>query len=1023
MLEKLLRFCIRTRRWLIFGALILAIAGFTAVRSLRVDLFPPLNFPILNVITEVPGYSSFEMERQVTVPLESAAGGVLGVTKVRSTSGTAISMVSVEFEWGTDMLLARQLLNEALTEVRAQLPSTAATTVENLSASLSMIEGFSLSGGENRIEMRDRAVYDLKPRLQRIPGVYKVVVMGGETEEYSVTPNLHALVKYDMTLENLKDALVSNNLLASPGVVNAFSQEWIVQTNGQFSDAKELGNSVVAVKSGTPIRMAEVAEVRRGVRYERGDTSENGKGAVHIEIVKQPAYDTGKVAGAVFDEVEHFRKTLKPPLKIVNFYDQNELVQASIGSVTDSVWIGGILVVFILLFFLRDLRSTVIATVSIPVSVTVAIVLMKLLKTDLNIMSLGGLAIGTGIIVDDTIVVMENIFRWLAMPEARTRSRLDTIYLATHEVIRPVIVSTLTNIGIFLPMILVEGFAGRLFQPVSVTVTLALLASLVVALFVIPSLAFAWLKPAKEGAHSEGDGPLQLAYSKLLSRIIRKPVIPLLACLALFPLVFLVIRGLDVEFLPSLDEGAILLQTIMPQGTSLQESVRLNRKIEQWVAQVPGVETVVRRTGHAPGAEDTDNVNHSDITVKLVPKGKRPIGIDAMIDALKGMTDPIMAVQVNYLMPLTDKINDALGGVPAEIGIDFYGLDLEKLRTEADSATKLFSTIPGLIDIRPPLDQGVPSYYVKVDRDAAGKFGISEATVANALEAFSSGLEATSVKEVQKEIPVTLYLGDPKQNVNLEALKHVPLRTAGGSMVPLERIAAFSWRDIPSEINHEHLTRKITLTANIKGRTATDVAHDMESALGKVPMDAGYNWAFTGKYKTERSALANLLFVLLLAIVTVASILWLEFQSVKEVSLILLTIPFAAVGAIFGLWTFHQTLNVSSMIGAVMLVGIVVRNGIILLDYVNLQLRAGVSLEDAVIIAAKQRVRPILMTASVTILGLLPLAAGYGSGAELQKPLAIAVICGLISSTALTLILLPSAAVLLRISKKDGKAS
>ncbi|HEX4046376.1 MAG TPA: efflux RND transporter permease subunit [Elusimicrobiota bacterium] len=1005
--RKALSRVLASRLLVAWTAGLVVIAGLLTYRALKVDLFPPLNFPILDVITEVPSFSSLEMERQVTLPLESAASGVLGVRKVRSTSATGISLVSVEFAWGTDMIAARQLLMEALSAARGQLPADADSTVENLSAALALIEGYSLRGPGDQVALRDLALYDLKPRLQRIPGVYKVLVMGGKVAEYTVRPKPHMLIKYDLTLDDVSGALADNNILSSPGVVNARAQELVIHTNGQFADAGEIGGVVVAVKSGFPVRVQDVASVEKGLAYERGDTSDAGAPAVLINILKQPNFDTGAVAASVAAEIASFRRTLPAGDEIGNYYDQAQLVDDSIASVKESVWIGAVFVVLVLALFLRHWRTTTIATLSIPLSVLTAIVLMRASGIGINIMSLGGLAIGTAIIVDDAIVVLENIFRWLSTPELRAgRGPRETIVAATAEVASPVVVSTAANIGIFLPMFFIEGFAGRLFAPVSATVTFALLASLVVALTVIPTLADRFLAgheaPEKEGA-------LHAVYARVLAPALKRPLAILLLTLPALAVAFAAYRTLEVEFLPDLDESAILVQTVMPPGTSLTETRRLGVKFEDWLKGMPGVIAVVRRTGHAPGAEDTDTVNHSDIMVKLLPKNDRPIPLDDFIAALKARTDGLPGIQVSYLMPLADKINDALGGVPADIGIDLFGPDLAVLHAYASKLLEKMASIKGLTDVRPPSDFPVPSLETDVDKKEAGRLGITERAIHDALRAYSDGLTATTVLQVQKEIGVVLRFNPAGANLDLEALRSLPLKTAGGSSVPLEQVARFGYGEVPSEILHENLSRKLTVTAGIEGRATKDVASDLTKALDGLSLPAGYSWAFSGKYATEQSALSNMLEVFGLSILVVAFILWIEFRSLREVALILLTIPLAAVGAVLSLWACHETLNVSSMIGAVLLVGIVVRNGIMLVDYSNMARRAGAAREEAVRTAASKRLRPILMTASVTILGLLPLATGWGTGAELQRPLAIAVIGGLVTSTLLTLLVLPAA--------------
>ena len=989
------------------------VLGFLTYRAMTVDLFPPLNFPTLNIITEIPSFSSLEMERQVTLPIESAVGGVLGVTRVRSTSATGIAEITVDFHWGQDMLAARQLIQEALSNIQAQLPSSAQPSIETLGATLSMIEGYSFQGGGDLVHLRDLATYELKPQLQRIPGVYKVIVMGGKVLEYAVRMNPYRMIQYDITLDNLRDSLTQNNILTNPGVVNHSDQELVLHTNGQFENADQIANVVIAVKNGMPVRLKDVATVSETYQYERGDSSSNGSPAVLINIYKQPSYDTGAVADAVAVQMKDFQAGLPTGYQIQNYYDQAQLVRDSIGSVTESVWVGGVFVVLVIAFFLRHLRSTLVAAVSIPVSVAITLVSMRLFNIGINVMSLGGLAIGTSIIVDNTIVVLENIFRWLATPVLRGRKSTGEVVIeATQEVIRPVVVSTLTNIAIFAPMVLVEGFAGRLFEPVSITVTLALLASLLVAVTLVPLLVDRFLT-GKLKSHEKESG-LFSWYEKPLKYALQKPKTFLLAAVGLVVATVLIYPRLSQDFLPDLDEGAVLLNVTMPPGTSLTESRRLGLKLENWLQEVPGVVAVTRRTGHAAGSEDTDNLNHSDIMMKLLPKNQRPMNLNNFLDHLQSQTDNLVGAHVDYLMPLKDKIGDALGGVPADLGINFYGGDTVKLHDYASQLLEKMNAIKGLVNIKPPTDLPVPSLEIAVDRKKAGDLGISEQSLNDTLQAYSNtGLTITSIRELQKETEVNLYFGVPAHNLNLEDIKSLPLKTITGYTVPLEQVATLNYGQVPSEIAHDHMTRKLTVTADVQGRNAQDAAKDIQKAIQDIHLAPGYTWDFSGKYATGQNAIQNMLGVLALAIFVVAFILWVEFKSLVEVSLILLTVPLAVVGAVFSLLLFHQSVNVSSMIGMVLLVGIVVRNGIIMLDYMNVQLREGKSREQAIQIAAQKRVRPILMTASVMVLGLLPLATGWGTGSELLHPLAIAVIGGIFTSTLLTLVVLPAGVQLL----------
>ncbi|MGH7867138.1 MAG: efflux RND transporter permease subunit, partial [Candidatus Dormibacteraceae bacterium] len=530
----------------------------------------------------------------------------------------------------------------------------------------------------------------------------------------------------------------------------------------------------------------------------------------------------------------------------------------------------------------------------IPVSVALSLALMKAFNIGINIMSLGGLAIGTSIIVDNTIVVLENIFRWLSTPALRGRkSHSEVVIEATVEVIKPVIVSTLANIAIFIPMVWVAGFAGRLFTPVSFTVTFALMASLVVAVMVVPVLVDVFL--AGRVAHQkEKEHTLFPAYEKPLKYALKKPLPVVIAGFALVVAAGLVFPRLNSGFLPELDEGAVLLNVQMPPGVSLQESQRFSSKLENWLKGLPGVVTVSRRTGHAAGAQDTDNLNHSDIMVKLLPKSKRPMPLDDFLNLLQSKTDPLAGAQITYLMPLADKINDALGGVPADLGVDLFGQDTAKLHEYASKLLAQMQKVPGLTNLKPPTDIPVPSLEIKVDRKKAGDLGITEQTLNDTLSAYANtGLVATSIHELLKEINVTLFFGAPGHNLDWENLKSLPLKTVTGATVPLEEVASLQYGEIPSEIYHYHMTRKLTVSADIQCRNAKDAAADVAKIVEGLHLAPGYSWGFSGKFETGQEALLNMLMVLALAVFMVAFILWLEFKSLIQVLLILLTVPLA----------------------------------------------------------------------------------------------------------------------------------
>jgi CzcA family heavy metal efflux pump len=1008
------------------AVVLLAALGALSFSGLQVGLFPPLDFPVLSIVAEAPGYSSLDMERQVVFPVESAISGVLGVTRVRSTIATGIADISATFQWGTDMLAARQLVEEALAQVNGQLPSGTDTSIENLAASLGLIEEYSLKGGGDPAKLRDIAQYQLKPKLQGILGVYQVVVMAGRVKEIAVDPNPFSMIKYGVTLEDVASALRENNILTSPGLVNRGSQQFILYANGQFSGPAEVADVVIAVKNGLPVRVRDVARVSWGYQVQREDASEDGKPAVLVAVYKQPQFGTVAIARKVAARIEEFRAGLPPGYTIHNFYDQAQLVSDSIGSVKESVEIGALFVVLVLALFLRNWRLTLIAAVGIPVSLVAALVLMRAFRIGVNIMSLGGLAVGSGIIVDNVIIVLENIYRFFSTPDlSRGKSATEVVVEATDEVVMPVFASTMTNIAIFAPMVLIAGFQGRLFQPVAITITFALLASLVVALTVTPVLYLRFAAASKHSVEGHGaGGPGERFYLPLLRRALNRPLAVLALGAVLVAASYFAFKRLDLAFLPQLDEGAVLVSTDLPPGTSLAESRRENGVIENWLRAMPGVLTVVRHTGHAAGTLDVDSVSHSDIMVKLAPKNKRAMPLDDFLDAMAAKTGSLPNMEVDYLMPLADKINDAMGGIPFDLGIDLYGPSLAELRILSAKLVESLKGVAGVTEVRPPADIPIPALRIDIRKPEAGRLGVSTRDIFDVLQAYSLGLTATRIQQVYKSVGVVLHLHPADSDLDLEALRSLPLRTAGGNTVPLEQVADIGFSDIPNNILHDHQSRKETVAVNVSGRNIQAVAADAAKAVRALPLPPGYSWGFSGKYSSESSAAKNMELVFLLAVGAVALLLWLEFRSWIQTGLILLTIPLAAVGAFFSLWAVHETLNVSSMLGIVLLVGIVVRNGILLVDYANMDLAAGIALRKSVETAAMKRARPILMTATVMMLGLLPVAFGWGTGSELLRPLGVAVMGGILTSTALTLLILPAAMIVfMRAPSKKGPAA
>ncbi len=1005
MIQWLLNFSLKNRLGLcLASAFWLVLCGWAYV-ALPVSLLPDLNFPTLSVVIEYPGVTAEELERQATLPVESALTGVYDVVRVRSETVANLALVTVQLNWGVDLESARQQVMQKITSVQNDLPQGARLELESLGNTLGQVQGFSLTGGGTLEEIHDFAEYRLRPLLLQQPGVYDVLVFGGLMREYGVFVKPAQLQKFDLTLTDLKEALAKNNVSSVGGMLDLGAQTFAVVARTRLTDERSIGETIVAVKNGTPVRIEDVASVRPASLPYRGAAEQGGKAGVVLEIVKQPRADTVAVTRRVDAFMAGSTALLPSGMNVNKYFDQSELVLDAVHGVEKAVLFGALLVGVILFIFLGSWRASLVAFASIPTSLLSALIVMKGLHMSLNIMTLSAMALATGMVIDDAIVVIENVYRHRALhPNLSMR---EVFIEATAEVAGPVASSTIATVAIFIPLVFLTGLAGRLFSPVGVVVAVVMTASLVFALTLIPSLGATLLSRAPVATPWRR---LPAAFTRSLANAFRfERTVILLALLGCAASVFLLSR-LNQEFLPLLDEGSVLMNLDAPPSSSLDETLRVTRLAAAHILHDPEVESVVSKTGHAPGMQDTDTTSHSDVYARLVPKAHRKSTIEALMESFRKKTDEFPGVLIDFTMPLQDKLNDAVAGVKSAVGVKLYGDDLGILQKLSDALSTKMKGIPGVVDLRPGSVAATPAVEIDLIPEAARKFGVSRADLDAAVEATSYGLEATKIRRVQKEIPVMIRiegLDEQSPSLHLDALKQLPIRTADGAFIPLSQVAIARIADVPARIEHEHAVRVIRVSCNIEGQKSQTVVRQIRSALQGIQFPAGYSWEIVGSNAAESETAGSLAAIGVLGLAAVAALLWIEFSSMRKMLLVLLTIPLATIGASVALWATQQSLNVSSLIGLVMLVGIVLRNGIVLIDYIEIAERQGMSVKEAAIEGARVRLRPILMTALSEILGLFPLAIGAGSGAALERPLAIAVIGGLVTSTVLTLYVLP----------------
>lgn len=1017
---KLAEFATRHIAALLFTTVVLCLIGVWTLFGFPVAILPDVTFPRIVVIADAGEMPPRMVEASIARPLEEAVSTIpnASVTRVRTKIQRGATEISVDFAWGTDMMIAQQLINARISEVRNTLPTETQITVERMDPTVFPIIGLSLrSNTLSQAELWNLATYTLRPHLGRLPGVARAVVQGGRIPEIAVEARPDRLAAFHLTLGDLEQALRQTNVVQAAGRIDYQFQQYQAIVSGETLTIDQLKQVVVAQPNGIPVTLEMVANIHQSVEDQTTIVTADGAESVLINIIRQPTANTVAVAEEIRQEVVALKKTLPPGTEIKLFYDQSVLIRDAIASVRDAVLIGAVLAVVVLLLFLGDLRATLITAAIIPATVLITFLLMRLAGMTLNLMTLGALAVGIGLVIDDAIVVVENVFRHLA----RGESRAETVRQAATEIAVPMISSTLTTVVVFLPLVLLAGVEGAFFTALAVTLTIALLVSLVLALLISPSLCAAFLK-TREGAAEHGRLFQRVlnAYERVLRFCLaqRRWLLPLSIALVLGATTFFATQ-LGTGFMPAIDEGAFVLDFLTPPGTSLAESDRLLRKIEKVLAETPEVASYSRRTGTQLGFAITEP-NTGDFAVMLKENRKR--SIEAVIDEIRGkVAEDVPGVEVEFIQVLQDLIGD-LAGAPAPIEIKLIGEDQAVLEGLAPVVVGKLEKITGVVDVQSGVIESGPELIAQVDPIRAGHAGLTAAAVAQQVQAALFGMVATQILEGDRQVAVrvrypTAYRSD---RANLSTIQ---IRTSGGAYLPLTSLATIERIAGTTEVNREDQRRLVAVTAALEGRDLGSVIRDVQAMVKTLSLPPGVTVQIGGQAKSQAESFRSLAIVLALAVLLVFAVMVYQFGTFRAPLVILLIMPLSLFGVVFGLWVTHTPLNVSSFMGAVMLVGIVVKNGILLLDQAQKAEVEGTASEEAVIHAGETRLRPILMTTLTAVLGLVPLAFGLGAGAQMQQPLAIAVIGGLSFSTLFTLILAPLLYVTLQRRKAVSQTS
>ena len=1020
----------RSFRTIFFFAIALTIAGVYAAFRVPISVFPDTNFPRVVIGVDNGVMPVEQMQVTITKPIEDAVNSVPGLTVVRSTTSRGSAEVSLFFDWSVDMFRTLQLVDAALSKVQQVLPATAHITTNRLTFATFPILGYSLtSDSTSPTALWELATYTLKPPLNRVAGVSTVTVQGGQVPEFHVTPNLAKLQAANVTILDLTSAIQSSNVIDSPGLYQQDHQLVLGLVGAQVHTLDELRQLTVKTASGgAPVRVGDIATVHNAILPVYTRVTANGKSAVLLNIARQPSSNTVAVADGVSAQVEQLRSKLPAGVHLEPYYDQSALVRESIKSVRDAILIGLVLACIILFLFLRDWRSSLIAGLVIPVTVAVTILFLWLIGESFNLMTLGGLAAAIGLVIDDAIVVVENI----VLHRDAGESRSEAVRKALAEIWRPLLGSTITPVVVFLPLIAVTGVTGSLFRALAATMTASLLTSLLLAVTWTPGLAFVLLKDSKEGtlppAASPGDrrpnsaaavhGPPHPEAGPALARVMRwhhsllehallRPLWLGLACLILVAGTFFAYRALGSDLLPGMDEGSFILDYIMPAGSSLADTDRVLTHVEHLLREIPEVESTSRRTGLQMGLAAVTEANTGDMTVKL--KSRRSRGIDEVIaEARDSIKKSEPELDVEFVQILQDMIND-LSNAPEPVQIKLFSDDFQQLSTVAPRVATEIGKISGVVSIENGIDNTIsgPATYFQIDPQLAARLGFTPMEVAEDTTAILDGVSVNDPLIANgRPYTIRIRLGDETRQ-SLSTIQNTVFNSQTGHTATLGSLAAVIELPPQNEIRRENLQRLVVVTAQLQGSDLGTAIKQVQQHVASLHLPGSVRVEYGGTYQEQQKSFADLLRVLLLALVLVFGVLLTEFRNFAAPIAILVSSTLSIAGVVFALLLTGMVFNVASFMGLIMVIGIVAKNGILLLDADEHFRSDGASAREAMVLAAHRRLRPILMTALAAVTGMLPLAFALGAGSQMLQPLAIAVIGGLTISLFLSLVVTP----------------
>ena len=1022
MLNKIIAWSLAHRPIVMALAAMILVYGGITMANLPVDVLPDLNRPVVTIMTEANGLAPEEVETLVTLPIETAMNGASGVERVRSSSAPGLSIVYVDFAWGTDIYTDRQIVNEKLGQSQSQMPAGVTPQLAPISSvmgSIMLISMSSKNGKTDPLTLRTLGDWVVRPRLLSVPGVAQVINIGGGRKQLQVLIDPQKLRQYNVSLNEVTAAVQKSNVNTTGGWIDRGGKEYLVRNLGRAQTPEDIAATAIESNNGVPITVGQVAQVIAGAQLKRGDGSANASSAVILNIEKQPGANTLELTKTVDAALKDIQKGLPSDVVINNqIFRQSNFIESAVTNVEDALRDAGILVTIVLFLFLLNFRTTAITLTAIPLSFLVTAIVFKQFGVGVNTMTLGGLAVAIGELVDDAIVDVENVFRRLRenVHEKHPRPALQVIYEASREVRNSIVFATIIVALVFIPLFALSGMEGKLFAPLGIAYIVSLFASLFVSLTVTPVLASYLLPKSKAILHVEKESALVRWLKKVDTRLLhwtlRRPMPILIGAGLLFVAAMATTPFMGKEFLPSFNEGSLTINMLAQPGTSLDESNRLGTAAELLLKQIPEVMETGRRTGRAELDEHAEGVHSSEIEVELKPGRPKEV----VLADVRQKLGTIPGVTLNIGQPISHRLDHLLSGVNSQLAVKVFGPDLPTLRVKAEEIRQAMSSVSGVVDLKTEKLVEIPQVQVRMKRDALARYGLQSGEVSEALETAMLGKEAGIVLEGQRSYDVLVRFNDQSRG-DINAIRNVLLDTPGvdgkpGAKIPLSSVADIQEGFGPNAVMRENVQRRIVISANVAGRDLNSVVQDVQKKVGQsVQMPAGYFVEYGGQFEAQQSASKLIMFLSLFSLVAIYLTLQMALGHPSAALQVMVNIPLAIIGGIIAVFITGGVLSVASLVGFISLFGITSRNGIMMIShYQHLMREEGENWTEHMIVRGSlERLVPVLMTALTAGLALIPLALAKGaSGKEILQPLAVVVLGGLITSTLLDQVVTPA---------------